>query len=152
MLIVRHGEKLNPDSNTQNEPLSAAGQARALALRKTLLRSGVTAVYSTDTRRTRDTVAPLAAIFRLSTQPYTDANALANEVLAHHRGDVVVVAAHSDTMAAVANAFGAQLSTAPIADFDNIYVVSVAGNMSNVVNLQYAADSTPDATKTIATP
>lgn len=152
VLIARHGEKQDPNSNAPDEPLSADGQARAQALRATLLRAGVTAVYATDTRRTRDTAAPLAAAFRLNTEIYADANALAGDVLAQHRGDVVLVVAHSNTVATVANAFGTQLPTASIADFDNLYVVSVpsvsaAGAASNAVNLQYAADSTPDATK-----
>jgi broad specificity phosphatase PhoE len=151
VMIVRHGEKLDPNSNALNEPLSPAGEARALALRETLLRSGVTAVYSTNARRTQDTVAPLAAAFRLPTQVYSNATTLASEVLSQRRGDVVLVAAHSDTLATVANAFGAALPTAAISDFDNLYIVSVDGNASaptvNAMNLQYAADSTPDATR-----
>ncbi len=151
VMIVRHGEKQDPNSNAANEPLSAAGEARATALRETLLRSGVSAVYATNTRRTLDTMAPLAAAFRLPTQIYSDATLLANDVMAQHRGDVVLVAAHSDTLATVANAFGAALPTASISDFDNLYVVSVAGSAGaatvNAMNLQYAADSTPDATK-----
>jgi len=147
ILIVRHGEKQDPNSNAQDEPLSADGQARALALRSTLLRSGVSAVYSTDTRRTRDTVDPLAAAFRLGTQIYADPNALANEVFAQHRGDVVLVAAHGNTMTTVANAFGAQLPAAVNADFDNLYVVSAAGTTTTAINLQYAADSVPDTSR-----
>ena len=147
LLIARHGEKQDPNSNAQNEPLSADGQARAQALRETLLRAGVSAVYATDTRRARDTAAPLAAVFRLNTESYDDANALASDVLARHRGDVVLVVAHSNTMAMVANAFGTQLPTASIADFDNLYIVSVTDTTSNAVNLQYAADSMPDTSK-----
>lgn len=151
VLIVRHGEKQDPNSDAQDEPLSAAGQARALALRETLWRAGVTAVYSTDTVRTRGTVAPLASALFLPTQIYSNVNTLATDVLAQHRGDVVLVAAHSNTLATVANAFGAALPTASIADFDNLYVVSVAGSTDastvNAMNLQYAANSTPDATK-----
>jgi hypothetical protein len=47
----------------------------------------------------------------------------------------------------VANAFGAAVSPNSISDFDNLYVVSIAGNSANAVNLQYGADSTPDLTK-----
>lgn len=147
VLIVRHGEKQDPNSNAATEPLSAAGLARAQALQQGLLRSGVTAVYATDTVRARSTVAPLAATFRLPTQIYASPAQLAADVLANHAGDVVLVAAHSDTAATVANAFGAALPTAAIADFDNLYVLSVAGGTPNVVNLQYAADSTPDVSK-----
>lgn len=151
VLIVRHAEKQDPDSDAQNEPLSTAGQARAQALRENLWRAGVTAVYSTDTVRTRNTVGPLASALFLPTQIYSNAGTLASTVLAQHRGDVVLVAAHSNTLATVANAFGAALPTASISDFDNLYVVSVAGSpgatTTNAMNLQYAADSTPDATK-----
>jgi phosphohistidine phosphatase SixA len=147
VLIVRHAEKQDPNSNAQNEPLSAVGTMRAQRLRDTLLRAGISAVYATAARRTQDTVAPLAATFRLQTQTYSSAPTLASNVLAQHRGDVVLVAAHSDTVDDVANAFGAQLPTQPLADYDNLYVVSVAGAMTNVVNLQYGADSTPDDTK-----
>ena len=147
VLIVRHGEKQNPNSNASTEPLSTAGQARAQALREALLRSGLTAVYATSATRTRDTVAPLAAAFRLPTQIYSSPAALASEVLAQHAGDVVLVAAHSNTMATVANAFGAALPTASIADFDNLYIVSVAGSATSAMNLQYAADSAPDVSK-----
>lgn len=147
VLIVRHGEKQNPNSDEPTEPLSTAGLARAQALREALLRSGLTAVYATNTTRTRDTVAPLAAAFRLPTQSYSAPAALASEVLTQHAGDVVLVAAHSNTMATVANAFGAALSTASIADFDNLYVVSVAGDSTSAMNLQYAADSVPDVSK-----
>ncbi len=151
VLIVRHGEKQDPSSDAPNEPLSSAGEARAQALHNKLWRAGVTAVYSSDTVRTRDTVAPLATALFLPTQIYSNVSTLASSVLAQHRGDVVLVAAHSNTLATVANAFGAALPTASISDFDNLYVVSVAGSAgasaTNVMNLQYAADSTPDATR-----
>lgn len=147
VLIVRHAEKQNPNSSAQNEPLSVLGQARANKLRDTIRRAGISAVYSTDTKRTRDTVAPLAATFQLPTRIYSNAVSLAADVLARNRGDVVLVAAHSNTVATLANAFGAQVPTQPIVDFDNLYVVSVGDTTSNVVNLQYAANSTPDLTK-----
>lgn len=147
VLVVRHAEKQDPNSNAQNEPLSEDGLTRANELKETLLRAGITAVYSTNTKRTRDTVAPLAATFQLPTQIYSSASTLAGDVLAQHRGDVVLVAAHSDSVGAVANAFGAQVPTQVISDFDNLYVVSAAGTTVNVVNLQYAADSTPDISK-----
>jgi hypothetical protein len=107
----------------------------------------VSAVFSTDTTRTRDTVAPLAATFLLPTQIYAEALALAADVLEQHRGDVVLVAAHSDSAATVANALGANVPIQVIEDFDNLYVASVVGNAANVINLQYGAESAPDRTK-----
>ena len=146
VLIVRHAEKQDPNSILDSVPLSAAGLIRARQLKDTLLRAGITAVYYTATKRSRDTVSPLRATFLLpfSSYPYPDPNGatiLATEVLGKHRGDVVLVAAHSDTVGLVAKAFCAQLSPQTIDDFDNLYVVSVAGKICNVVNLKYGADN-----------
>jgi 2,3-bisphosphoglycerate-dependent phosphoglycerate mutase len=148
VLIVRHAEKQNPDGNEESEPLSDLGLRRARRLGVNLLRAGISAVYSTkngdiEIVRTRETVKPLAAKFRLPIQLYPsgDPNALASTVLANHRGDVILVAGHSNTVASLANAFGAHVSTDTIADYDNLYVVSVADQGNKVVNLQYAADS-----------
>jgi broad specificity phosphatase PhoE len=140
VLIVRHADR-------QNDQLSPAGMTRAGHLRDALLRSGVTAVHSTNTVRTRSTVKPLADTFRLPIQLYSDPTALASGILAQHRGDVVLVAAHSNTVSQVINALGAQVLMEDSTDFDNLYVVTVAGNEHKAVNLQYGADSLPDNTK-----
>jgi broad specificity phosphatase PhoE len=147
VLIVRHAEKLNPNSTAPDEPLSPNGMTRAGHLRDALLRSGVTSVHSTNMVRTLSTVKPLADTFRLPTQPYSGLPALASDILAQHRGDVVLVAAHSNTVSQVIDALGAQVRPDDSNDFDNLYVVTVVGNESNAVNLQYGVDSPPDNTK-----
>ena len=147
VIVVRHAEKQDPNSNAPTEPLSTAGKARAQKLRETLFRAGVTAIYSTDTVRTKGTVRPLADSFHLATEIYSDPAALAAAILLNHPGDVVLVAAHSDTVGPIANALGASVPVATISDFDNLYLVSRSGAAANVVNLQYGASSTPDLTK-----
>jgi 2,3-bisphosphoglycerate-dependent phosphoglycerate mutase len=144
VLIVRHAEKQDPASNVPTEPLSVEGLARADLLREVLFRSGATAVYSTDAVRTRSTVAPFASAFQLPVQVYANPTALATEVLASRRGDVVLVAAHSNTIAAVANAFGAGVPNASMEDYDNLFVLSAAGTSVNLLNLQYGVPSSPD--------
>lgn len=146
-LIVRHGEKQNPASNDPAEPLSTAGAARANLLRDLLFRAGISAIYSTDTVRTRSTVEPLRQKLQLTTTTYATASEVAQAILADHAGDVVLVAAHGDTAAGVANALGGTVGTATIGDFDNLYVVSRSGSSTRVVNLQYGLDSTPDIDK-----
>lgn len=141
VLIVRHAEKVeNSTLPDRDIPLTTNGKKRALRLRAALLRAGVTAVYSTDTVRTRDTVKPLADLFGLPIQTYTTPAVLKSMVTAEHRGDVVLVAGHSDTVGKLANEFGAEVSIGINNEYDNLYVVSVSGK-ANVVNLQYAVDS-----------
>jgi hypothetical protein len=147
VFIVRHAEKQDPASNDPSVPLSGDGAVRAQALRDALFRAGVTGIYSTDTVRTRNTVEPLRSRLALATEVYAAPADAAAAILADHRGDVVLVAAHSNTVSTLANALGASVATADIGDFDNLYAVAKADSSVKVVNLQYGADSTPDLTK-----
>lgn len=145
VLLVRHAEKQDPNSNAPAEPLSTLGAARAQELKRVLFRAGVSAVYSTDTVRTRSTVKPLADAFRMTTNLYSDPAAVAAQILADHPGDVVLVAGHSNTVGPLIAALGAVVPTAAFEDFDNLFLVSRAGSSAASVNLQYGANSTPDA-------
>ncbi|MCH7977135.1 MAG: histidine phosphatase family protein [Bacteroidetes bacterium] len=146
ILLVRHAEKQNPNSNDQAEPLSADGEARARELAESIYRSGVTEIYSTNFVRTLATAQPLADSLKLQPILYDDPAQLASQILADHTGDIVFVVGHSNTAGAVANALGANVPTQTIGDYDNLYVITVAAQ-TNVVNLQYGADSTPDLEK-----
>lgn len=146
VLVVRHAEKLDPNSNDQTEPLSPDGEVRARDLAEALYRAGITAVYSTDFVRTLATAQNLADSLNLQPLLYNSPAQLATQIQNDHNGDVVLVVGHSNTAGAVANALGASVSTQTISDYDNLYVVTV-GAQTNVVNLQYGADSTSDLEK-----
>ena len=58
VVIVRHGEKV---TNGGTDPdLSSAGRARADALARILKDSGITAIFTTEFKRTQETAAPTA--------------------------------------------------------------------------------------------
>ena len=56
--LVRHAEKA--DDGTDDPPLALAGQIRVRMLQQLLSDAGLTHVYTTDLKRTRDTVRPFA--------------------------------------------------------------------------------------------
>ncbi len=146
VLVLRHAEKAQ-DSTEPDVPLSIDGTKRAALLAKLLDRSGITSIYSTDTVRTRSTLKPTADRYRTPIEIYAQPSTLASGILANHAGDVVLVAAHSNTAAQVLNALGASVPTAEIADYDNLFLLTVHGSNVNVTNLQYGADSSPDNSK-----
>ena len=146
VLLVRHAEKQNPNSNDQAEPLSADGEARARELAEAIYRSGVTEIYSTNFVRTLATAQPLADSLKLQPILYDNSAQLAGQILNDHLGDIVLVVGHSNTAGAVANALGANVPTQTIGDYDNLHVITVAAQ-TNVINLQYGADSVPDLEK-----
>src|SRR5207249_10611921 len=58
VVIVRHAEKA---ANGGNDPdLSSAGRGRAEALARILKDSGITAIFTTELKRTQETAAPTA--------------------------------------------------------------------------------------------
>jgi broad specificity phosphatase PhoE len=66
IFIARHADKVDgPDP-----VLSAQGEARAAQLAKMLGKASIKAIFSTDTKRTQSTAAPIAAALGLAVQSY----------------------------------------------------------------------------------
>ena len=120
VLVVRHGAKI---SDT-DERLTEAGRARAERLAKMLKDAGVTAIYSTDTERTRDTVQPLASALGLEVVIYDKETALVGDIRQKHGTDIVLVAGHSNTVPGILKGFGCVEEIKIAADeYDNLFVV-----------------------------
>jgi phosphohistidine phosphatase SixA len=103
--VVRHAEKgEGPDPE-----LSASGRRRALALPAALELDSLRAIYSTATRRTRQTAAPVAAVTGLAVtrMPPTDYSGLLERVQSH-AGEAVLVVGHSNTVPAMLAALGVE--------------------------------------------
>lgn len=147
-LVVRHADR---DGN--NDALTADGEIRADLLADVAWRAGVTAVYSTDTVRTRSTAQPLADRLDLPVELYTTPAAVAATIAAGHAGDVVLIVGHSNTVMDVAEALTGEAlypgaDNPDHEDFDNLFVVAepAGGGAGSVIDLQYGADSLPDTT------
>ncbi len=125
--VVRHAEKdLTPDLT--DPPLTAAGQARAQALRAVIPRQvRLAAVFSTNTARTRATAQPLADARRLTVQLY-DARQLAElaaRVRRDYPGQAVLVVGHSKTILETVEALGAPRPVPTIPDAAYDYLLEV---------------------------
>jgi probable phosphoglycerate mutase len=131
VFVVRHAEKAS-DANDPPVPLSAAGSERARRLASLLRDAGVSAIYSTDTVRTRETAEPLAKLLRLETRLYSatgsdgkvDPAPLARRLASENGADVVLVVGHSNTIAPLLSALGAK-ETVEIGsgDYDNLFLL-----------------------------
>jgi broad specificity phosphatase PhoE len=143
ILLVRHGEK----EKGEDPALSAAGKARAQALMHAAGSAGLSAVYSTPTRRTQETAQPLAQRLGLRVTVREagadQAKTFVQEVLRAHPGQAVLVVGHSNTLPALAEALTGQPFPA-IADdeYDRLLVVTVpAAGPARLVALRYGAPS-----------
>lgn len=145
VIVVRHGERAN--DGPRDPSLNEAGQRRAEALARAAEDAGVTAVYTTQFRRTRDTGAPLAQKLGLQVTPLEANGAniarypamLRDEILSKHRGETVVVVGHSNTVPALVQGLSGK-AVAPLteADYDRFFVVVMPeSGPGRVIKAQY---------------
>lgn len=120
--LVRHAEKeAGPDP-----ALDADGQARAERLVRQFHDVPLRAIYSTDYRRTRQTVEGIAADHGLTVRTYdgTDLGGLAQTL--RQRGETALVVGHSNTTPEMVRALGGSYEPMTEAEYDRLYRVSLA--------------------------
>ena len=153
--VVRHAERQDDSNDTA---LSAAGEARALALADSLARWGLPdAVYSTRYVRTQGTAAPTAARAGKAVEPYggsrdaaADARALVDRVRTLAPGRRALLVGHSNTVPSLLNAFdGGTRPDLNAADYDGVYLVTLhppgSAVRATVRRVRFGADDgTPD--------
>lgn len=104
IILVRHAEKVD---SSQDAELSPEGKQRAERLAQAIKKYKPGAIYSTDYKRTRDTVAPMAARRKLQVRTY-DArkpNELVDAIMKSPTKRFLVVG-HSNTVPGLANVLG----------------------------------------------
>lgn len=140
VIVVRHAEKADASKDPE---LSELGQARARALAQVVGKAKLGAVYATQFKRTQATVTPAATAQGVPVTPLDagDAAGLAARITKDHAGQVVLVAAHSNTVPKVIASLGGP--TIPdLADdaFGDLFIVTlIAGEPARLLHLQYAA-------------
>lgn len=140
VIVVRHAEKAD---DSDDPPLSAAGQARARALVDVLEASPPDAIYASQYRRTQDTVAPAAVWFGLNIRiepverPIEDwARRFAQQLIAEHPGETVLVAGHSNTVPVLVAALcSCEVEAIDDSVYDRIYVVRGTDSPNPVLQL-----------------
>lgn len=124
VFVLRHletGEGADPS-------LTATGKAQAEALARQLGGQGITAIYATDTRRARETAAPLAAALGLRIEPYDPRSPDALIAAIRQQNGTAVIIGHSNTVPDIITRLG---GTAPPAlrpgQFGDLWQVGAAG-------------------------
>jgi broad specificity phosphatase PhoE len=120
--VVRHAERADQSNDS---PLSGAGEARARALAQLLRDARITHVFTTDLKRTIQTGAPAAAAAAVTPQalPAGDVDALTARLRALGPGDRALVVGHSNTVPVILFNLGAGAVTVGDAEFDNLFIV-----------------------------
>lgn len=145
IILVRHAEKA---SMTGDMPLSEAGSARATELARVLGNSGISAIYTTQYRRTQETVAPLAKALNITPKQIeaggkTYAANVVRAVLDQHKGKTVLVSGHSNTTVDVLRELG--MPDPPVIEepqFDYLFVCTIGDALpASCVTLRYGVST-----------
>ena len=135
VFFVRHAEKAQ--SGGKDPALSETGVARAERLAEILKDAGITAIYTTEFKRTQQTAAPLAKALgiNLRTEPASDITVLVSKLRDGKENALVV--GHGNTIPDLIKALG--IAT-PINigenDYDNLFIVTL-GEKPHLVRLHY---------------
>lgn len=138
IFLVRHAEKdYGHDPN-----LTQDGHERAERLAFMLKNVKLDAIYSTDTRRTRQTAEPVATAKNLPIKSYTmfDIDVLARVIKRKHTGQTILVVGHSNTTPALTTLLAEPQIYERFSELDytNFYVVTLTkGYEPKVLQLRF---------------
>lgn len=147
VILVRHAERAAEPAGDPG--LSEVGAARAQALERALRDAGVTAIVTTQLRRTRETAMPLATARGITPEAVSTIGAgpahVASVVAAvrKHPGGVVLVVGHSNTIPAIITALGGP-AMPDLCDFafSDLFVIA-PGEGARLVRSRYGALDPP---------
>ena len=150
VIFVRHAEKATVPA--EDPGLSPAGQRRVTELTRQLkdadVVAGIDAVYSTPYRRTEETARPIAEALDLPINSYdaADTEAIMEHIVKAHKGKIILVVGHSNTLPLLMANMGASKKVPPIAEneYDNIYIVSIPWfGKTKTIRLRYGEPYLP---------
>ena len=137
-ILVRHAEK-DMTQSTDDPELSAMGKARAERLKSLLKDAGITAVYSTNYKRTKDTVTPVALSKSLEVGTYEPMKTAAiDEIFNGNKGGTILISGHSNTIPWTANYLlgTEQFKNYDDAEYDNVLIITVVGDRTSAKALR----------------
>ena len=143
IFVLRHAERVEYES--ADGVLSNAGEERAGALARVLADAGVTAIYTSERKRTLQTAEPLAQALRIV--PTAVGGATSTDqiettlklVRARDQNGIVVIVGHSDSVPLFLKALGhtGEVKIGPREHDDLFVVVQNATGRPTVLRLNY---------------
>jgi broad specificity phosphatase PhoE len=152
IIFVRHAEQTDHDATDPS--LSDAGLRRVAELTRQLVDAdvvaGIDAIYATQFRRSIETAQPLADRLGLPVNTYdaADTENVLETILKAHKGQIILVVGHSNTVPVLIANLGASKKVPPIEqnEFDNIYIISIPWfGKTKTIRLRFGEPYVPDA-------
>src|SRR5438046_1505346 len=135
VVIVRHAEKATDGG--RDPDLSLAGRARADELARILRDSGITAIFTSEFKRTQETAAPTATLVGVAPTVVAakDRDALVAKL--HQLSGNALVVGHGDTIPNIIKALGINSPiNIPDADYSELLIITL-GDKPQLFRLHY---------------
>ena len=135
VIIVRHAEKA---ANGGSDPdLSSAGRSRADALARILKDSGITAIFTSEFKRTQETAAPTATSIGVTATVVPAKDTVALVAKLHQLNGNALVVGHGDTIPNMIKALGINSPiNIPDEDYSELLIVTL-GDKQQLFRLHY---------------
>lgn len=136
VILIRHAERESPTVDA----LSSAGKRRALTLATMVNDAGVTAIFTSEFKRTKETAAPVAESLGLTPREIAVSTSAAKAQIVAS-GGVVLLVGHSDTVPALVAALGGP-SDVQIGEleFDRMFIVTLGEGTTSTLALHYVSE------------
>src|SRR5947207_2887492 len=135
VVIVRHAEKA---ANGGRDPdLSSVGRSRADALARILKDSGITAIFTSEFKRTQETAAPTATSIGVTATVFPAKDTAALVAKLHQLNGNALVVGHGDTIPNMIKALGINSPiNIPDEDYSELLIVTL-GDKPHLFRLHY---------------
>lgn len=138
--LIRHAEKEMEDSENEDPYLSDKGTDRALLYERIFMNITFDQIYSTNTKRTLQTVTPIGMDNNTEVRIYDSKDLVNDDFLKETLGKNVLIVGHSNTIPKIANELikDEYFQEMEDKDYGSVYVITLAGTgkKAEIINLK----------------
>ncbi len=125
--LIRHAEKVRINKTDRDPALNEKGMIRALNWRDFFIDKDISKIYSTNYKRTLETVKPIEVAMGLTAILYSPSSIDYKNFISSNKGEIVLVVGHSNTIPEFVNELINDQVYSQIDDLNNsnLYIVSL---------------------------
>ena len=125
--LIRHAEKVRTNKSDRDPALNKKGIIRAQNWKEYFINKDISKIYSTNYKRTLETVKPIQEAIGLTAILYSPSSIDYKDFISSNKGEVVLIVGHSNTIPNFANELINDQVYDQIDDLNNsnLYVVNL---------------------------
>ena len=125
--LIRHAEKVRTNKSDRDPTLNEKGIIRALNWKDYFIDKEISKIYSTNYKRTLETVKPIQEAIGLTTILYSPSSINYKDFISSNKGEIVLVVGHSNTIPNFVNELINKEIYTQIDDLNNsnLYIVNL---------------------------